>query len=103
MVACSNNVFINQFRIRTTSISGAFNLLFTFLYQLLIQGKLIESWRELKSSPDCLSEGYHLGMIQTELFRYTASKEILYGMIEDYNDPEQKHRYPKFEDDTTTA
>lgn len=102
MIACQQTLFINQFKLRTTSVSGAFNIFFTIVYSILTDSKLMQAIRLIQSAPDCLNFGYQFGIIITEGFNFTAMKEVLYDYIKEYDDPEKFHKDNKFKDDDTT-
>lgn len=88
MVACANDTFINQFKLRTTSLSGLFNLIFTLLYEIYVNKALVQAIDALKSSPDCLHTGYEVGLIQTEIFDYQViHNNVLIAEIQVYSDP----------------
>jgi len=77
-------------------------VIFTVAYQIFTEGLLVDSWRALQNSPDCVATGYNLGLLVTELLRFRVAHDVTYDDIDIYLSP-IKNPTRKFEEDDTTT
>ena len=87
MQSCSTITLIKQFSSRTSTMSGLFDMIFSFCYEVALNGKAYSTFINHLTEPGtpCILVGADIGTIISEMFSYKAPEEDRLKLVRNFD------------------